>query len=173
MQNVGCLSINRPFNPLNCAAHNWLSFMTNCSSSVHPNTLMTYEHPWYTQQQQLANITTCESESTQKPAKEAVGQTRIEPNALGDLYEYIVIIEAIKRGAHVYKNVGCTGKTDLILEKDGDRIPIDVKASSTHKSAATGVFLVHVDVDTHQVRWGVKKRKPEGWESFWNQSTHV
>ena len=80
----------------------------------------------------------------------------------------MVIVEAMKRGAYVYKNVGCSGKTDLILEKNGDKISIDVKASSSHKSAAPGVFLVHVDVGTNEVKWGVKSRTPNNWESFWS-----
>ena len=36
---------------------------------------MTYEHPWYTQQQLLENTTNLESESTQKQKKEEAGQT--------------------------------------------------------------------------------------------------
>lgn len=108
------------------------------------------------------------SESMPKPKAEAVGQTPTNPNFKGDLYEHVVIVEAMKRGAYVYKNVGCSGKTDLILEKNGEKISVDVKASSTHNTAARGVFLVHVDVGTEEVRWGVKSRTPKGWENFWS-----
>ena len=38
---------------------------------------MTFQHPWYIQQQLLENTTTCESESTPKPAKEDPGQKPI------------------------------------------------------------------------------------------------
>ena len=39
-----------------------------------PNTLMTFIHPWYTQQQRQASITTCESKSEQKPQQAQIGQ---------------------------------------------------------------------------------------------------
>ena len=128
----------------------------------------TYQHPWYSAQLNLGSITTLESESTQKPNQEVLGQTLTDPNFRGDLFEHIVIVEAMKRGAHVYKNIGCTGKTDMILEKNGEKISIDVKSSTRNQASAPGVFLVLVDVESHEVTWGNKRRQPTNWEQFWS-----
>tara|TARA_B100001059_G_scaffold180884_1_gene181736 strand:+ start:443 stop:667 length:225 start_codon:yes stop_codon:yes gene_type:complete len=74
----------------------------------------------------------------------------------------------MERGAHVYKNVGCSGKTDLIIEKNGEKISVDVKANSSHKMPDKGVFLVHVDTKNHAVSWGQKKKYPTNWKDFWS-----
>lgn len=74
----------------------------------------------------------------------------------------------MKRGAIVYKNVGCTGNTDIILEKNDEKISIDVKSIRTKKASAPGVFLVVVDDIDDSVRWGNKRRQPKGWEDFWS-----
>jgi Holliday junction resolvase-like predicted endonuclease len=96
------------------------------------------------------------------------GRTHIDaPSFKGDLYEHIAIVEAMKRGAYVYKNVGCSGKTDMIIQKGDITLHVDVKASSSHKCPARGVSLVHVDVDTHQVRWGRPRTIPTLWSEFW------
>lgn len=130
---------------------------------------MTYAHPWYTQQQQLASSTTSESESTRKLKPVAPGQKHTNcPSFKGDFYEHIVILEAMKRGAHVYKNVGCSGKTDMIIECNGRTIAVDVKASSTNNSPGVGVSLVHVDVDSHDVRWGRPRTITSDWKDFWS-----
>ena len=105
---------------------------------------------------------------TQKQSPVIAGLTHTDPSFKGDLYEHIVIVEAMKRGAHVYKNVGCTGKTDMILEKNGEKISIDVKSSSRKQASAPGVFLVLVDVESLEVRWGNKRRQPTNWEKFWS-----
>lgn len=94
--------------------------------------------------------------------------TKCDPNFKGDVYEHLVIYEAMKRGAIVYKNVGCTGKIDMILEKNGQKVPIDVKSSRRKQAAAPGVFLVIVDAESLAVRWGNKRRQPKNWESFWS-----
>ena len=74
----------------------------------------------------------------------------------------------MKRGAYVYKNVGCSGKTDMIIESNGRTIAVDVKASSNKSSAGTGVSLVHVDVDSHDVRWGRPRTITSDWKDFWS-----
>ena len=39
------------------------------------------------------------------------------------------------------RTAAALAKTDLILEKNGEKISIDVKSASTHKSAAPNVSL--------------------------------
>lgn len=104
----------------------------------------------------------------QKQSVETTGDPLTDNNRRGDIYEHIVIVEAMKRGANVYKNVGCTGKTDMILEHNNEKLSIDVKASSTHKCPSPGVALVHVDVGTLSVKWGRPSKAPNGWEGFWS-----
>ena len=55
------------------------------------------------------------------------GLRLIDTNRLGDIAEYVVITEALKRGAEVFKNVGCTGKTDLVVSMAGRTLHVDVK----------------------------------------------
>ena len=74
----------------------------------------------------------------------------------------------MKRGAIVYKNVGCTGNTDIIIEKDGEKISVDVKSIRSKQAAAPGVFLVVVDDRDDSVKWGTKRKRPSGWEDFWS-----
>ena len=103
-----------------------------------------------------------------KQRSDKLGRTHTDPNFKGDLYEKIVMVEALKKGAFVFMNCGCTGKTDLIIEYNDVRIPIDVKASTSKKAAADGVYLVTVDVDSHKVKWGTKRNQPVGLEDFWS-----
>ena len=129
---------------------------------------MTYAHPWYTAQQQLESSTTSDVELTLNPPQAKPGRTHTDaPSFKGDLYEHIAIVEAMKRGAYVYKNVGCSGKTDMIIQKGDTTLHVDVKASTTHSSPARGISLVHVDVDTHEVRWGRPRTIPTLWSEFW------
>lgn len=128
---------------------------------------MTYAHPWYTAQQQLESSTTSDVELTLSRPQVKPGQIHTDPNFKGDLYEHIAIVEAMKRGAYVYKNVGCSGRTDMIIQKGDTSLHVDVKASSSHSSPARGVSLVHVDVDTHKVRWGRPRTIPTLWSEFW------
>jgi hypothetical protein len=88
----------------------------------------------------------------------------------------VVIAEALKRGAEVFKNVGCTGKTDIVLAVMDKVIHIDVKTEewdprsnrfySPGLSGATKKRAL-VNPDTWRVRWPVGKA-PSGWETFWN-----
>ena len=128
---------------------------------------MTYAHPWYTAQQQLESSTISDVELTLSRPLVTPGPKPTNTNFKGDLYEHIVIVEAMKRGAYVYKNVGCSGKTDMIIEKDDITLHIDVKASSCHSSPARGVSLVHVDVDSYKVQWGRPRTIPTLWSEFW------
>ena len=99
-----------------------------------------------------------------------------DTSRLGDIAEHIVIVEALKRGADVYKNVGCTGKTDIVIEVDGQLLAVDVKTEKwNHRHQAyyspgtRGCTKNRVLVNplTWQVRWP-RGESPEGWQSFWN-----
>ena len=133
-----------------------------------------------TQQLELGNTTTLESPSQQKQSQETIGQKSIKSlnsNRQGDAAELIVVVEAWKRGAEVFRNVGCTGKIDLVLKHhNGSLLAVDVKrlcrngdgiftASSNPYNATEVVVLVHPY--TEQVRW-IRGKAPEGWEDFWN-----
>ena len=132
-----------------------------------------------TQQLELGNITTLEFQSQQKLSQETTGQKSIkalERSRQGDAAELIVVIAAWKRGAEVFRNVGCTGKTDIVLQKpDGSLLAVDVKsatlngqggfgANSNMTKATETVVLVHPY--TEEVRW-IKGKAPLGWEDFW------
>ena len=136
-----------------------------------------FVHPWYIQQQLLESTTTSDVESTQKQKLETTGQKSTDSNRAGDIAEHYVIVEALKRGAEVYKNVGCTGKTDLVIDFNGVVEKCDVKTlgqgtpgtaktwiRSTGKSVSTPIG---VNPDTWEIKWH-PKRTPEGLESFWD-----
>lgn len=87
-----------------------------------------------------------------------------------------MIAEALRRGAEVFKNVGCTGKTDIIIARDGETLHLDVKtmkwdyAQQTFKSKGKSraeETRVLVNPSTWTVRW-VYGGEPTGWEDFWN-----
>ena len=134
-----------------------------------------YEHPWYTQLSLQDNTTTYESQSQPKQALGQPGLTPINTSRLGDIAEYVVITEALKRGAEVFKNVGCTGKTDIVFSLDNLTLHVDVKVEKLHQSGRylsygtckAVVPRVLVNPETWQVRW-VKGKAPKGWETFWN-----
>ena len=98
-----------------------------------------------------------------------------DTNRLGDIAEYVVITEALKRGAEVFKNVGCTGKTDIVFSFNNLTLHVDVKVEKYHSSGTYGsngrcraeVPRVLVNPKTWQARW-VKGKEPKGWETFWN-----
>lgn len=127
-------------------------------------------------QLKLENITVSEYQSQPKQTQVVPGLTHIDNNRLGDIAEHVVITEALKRGAEVFKNVGCTGKTDIVLSVNDEVIHIDVKTEewdprscryySPGKSGAT-MHRVLVNPETWRVRWPVGKA-PSGWEKFWN-----
>ena len=124
----------------------------------------------------LENITTSESQSQQTPLQENPGLTLTDTSRLGDIAEHVVITEALRRGAEVFKNVGCTGKTDIILSKDGQTLHVDVKTEKwNHKYqqfVSRGICGAEqhralVNPETWRVRWP-KGKEPHGWEEFWS-----
>tara|TARA_R100000951_G_scaffold78398_1_gene66145 strand:+ start:458 stop:745 length:288 start_codon:yes stop_codon:yes gene_type:complete len=93
-----------------------------------------------------------------------------------------VITEALKRGAEVYKNVGCTGKTDLVLEINGIIERCDVKTLG-YGGGKTPTWIrsmirsistpIGVNPETWEIKWH-PKRVPPGLETFWdNPSTNT
>ena len=157
---------------------------------------MTLNLPLKDQQLKLENTMDLDVQLQQKQSQETIGQKYtnvykiydLERNTLGDLCEYFVAIEAIKRGAKVYRNVVKTGYADLILEINNKFIPVDVKSKtwnyqtakwqSETKNAACQVISVEIDdVNGWKVTWprqhvgGHPKDRPfqcpEGLEHFW------
>lgn len=111
-----------------------------------------------------------------KPQAECPGLKLTDTYRLGDIAEYVVITEALKRGADVYKNVGCTGKTDVVIGMEGKTLHVDVKVeewdprSASYYSPGVSKAIrdrVLVNPSTWKVRWP-KGKAPEGWQSFWN-----
>lgn len=98
-----------------------------------------------------------------------------DTNRLGDIAELVVITEALKRGANAYKNVGCTGKTDIIIEHNDKLLQVDVKLEKYHQNGrwcSRGVAVakfprVIVNPKSWKCRW-VRGKEPMGWESFWS-----
>ena len=127
---------------------------------------MTLNLPLKDQQLKLEDTMNLDVQLQQKQSQETIGQKYtnlykiydLERNTLGDLCEYFVAIEAIKRGAKVYRNVVKTGYADLILEINNKFIPIDVKSkvwnsslnryeSKAHKSQCQAVNVTPDDVN--------------------------
>ena len=128
------------------------------------------------QQLTLENITTSEYQSQQTQIQEKPGLTLTNKSRLGDIAEHVVITEALRRGAEVFKNVGCTGKTDIILSRNGQTLHVDVKTEKwSHiqqqfKSPGLAGAEKHralVNPETWNVRWP-KGKAPNGWETFWD-----
>lgn len=107
----------------------------------------------------------------QKP--ETTGAKSTDTNRKGDFWEYHVALEAWKRGAEVFMNIGRTGKTDLVLEWQGKLLRVDVKQmrkqNGCWKSCGRrkfGTYHVLVNPETEQIRW-IRGWVPAGWENFW------
>ena len=128
------------------------------------------------QQLNLESTTTLESQSPLKLVKAKPGPEHIEKNRLGDIAEYVVVVEALRRGAEVFKNVGCTGRTDVVICYKDQILHVDVKTeewdprSNTYYSpgvAKATKYRALVNPETWKVRWPVGKA-PAGWENFWD-----
>ena len=147
--------------------------------------LMTYAHPWYSAQHKLASTTNSESQSTPKPSTVSRGPVHTKCDSRkGDFYEALVELEAWKRGAEVFPNKGCTGKTDMVLEINGQFVPVDVKSmrwnkrlkkyTSAKPPQKRDVYQVCVNPETQEIRWAYRNggsRKfncPAGLEDFWS-----
>ena len=137
----------------------------------------------------LERITTCEYKSTPSLNRDIHGPKSIDSgcsNRDGDYWEYYVSLEAWRRGAEVYMNLGKTGKTDLVIEHNGRIIKCDVKArsavakayperyyqpSTTKMDNNAPIYMICVHPVTREIHWH-ESRVPFGWEDFWNETTH-
>lgn len=88
-------------------------------------------------------------------------------------------MEAMDRGAEVYKNVSCVGPVDMVIEYNGHTLRCNVKAMVERNKKVPGVYyqntltvipddvyMVNVHPVTKKIYWH-SKRKPEGLEDFW------
>tara|TARA_Y100000401_G_scaffold12270_1_gene8375 strand:+ start:177 stop:491 length:315 start_codon:yes stop_codon:yes gene_type:complete len=99
-----------------------------------------------------------------------------DDNRTGDYYELLVALAAWERGVEVFRNIGCSGKIDLVFARGTkDLLSVDVALmskngqgryganSNIYDKVATPVIVHPI---TKQIRW-VKGKEPEGWEDFW------
>jgi hypothetical protein len=110
---------------------------------------------------------------------ETTGQKSTNPSRKGDVCEAIVIAEALKRGAEVYKNVAATGPADLIIIHNGIIVQVDVKMmrkvpgtdyyGSYADKPLDNIYHALVHPETYEVRW-MKRKKPPGLENFWEKN---
>jgi len=89
----------------------------------------------------------------------------MEKNRLGDLSEIKAVAWLWKEGYEVFRNMGCTGKVDLIATKDGIIKLIDVKTlprkngnicfrvNDHEEQRARGIVFLYVDAGSEQVGW--------------------
>lgn len=159
--------------------------MTNSSLNAIPDTWTHYEHPWYTQLSLQDSTTTFELPSQQKPKLGTVGQRFTDPSRKGDLAEQLVGLIATWKGAEVYKNINCTGKTDLILNINDTLYELDVKLARLN--AVTGGWFANTytveapvipvlvvpngDIFEWKIQW-IRNRYPKELENFWTKPTY-
>jgi hypothetical protein len=84
------------------------------------------------QQLKLENTTTSESQSPLKLVPEVRGLTHIDfsSNRAGDIAEVYATAALMAKGATVFRNTGCDGKTDLCFKYQDAIYEIDVKLAS-------------------------------------------
>ena len=146
------------------------------------------------QQLKLESITTSESQSPLKLVPEVRGLTLIdiEKNKAGDMAEAYASLALMLKGATVFKNTSCVGKTDLCFDYKGSIYKVDVKLASFRvgkgwqtKKASEVMMPVYpllvipetgADLSGWYCRWhrkgaGCKPRThcPPGLENFWEK----
>lgn len=102
-------------------------------------------------------------------------------NRKGDFWEKWVGLNAWMRGSEVFKNDGCTGPSDMVIQIGKDYIPVDVKSMFWDKAVgyyrsyascriADGVWQVSVNPQTAEIDWPKVNGKytcPAGLEEYW------
>ena len=136
-----------------------------------------YQHPWYKVQNEPENTTTYDFQSKKKLSLGTTGQKHTNSSRIGDIYELVVAQQAMLRGAEVFRNLSCVGDTDLVFQKNGEVLRIDVKCMELYapgkwkaNNAAKplpGVYHVYIDPENWRPRWN-KRHVPTGWEDFWS-----
>ena len=118
-----------------------------------------------------------------KPNTATAGLTPIDRNRLGDLAERWVTLLASWKGCEVFENIGCTGKTDIVLVHPTlGTLAVDVKCSLWRKDENRwirqgsrvkdpNIWAVEVtpegDIANWKISWG-RNQVPAGWENFWS-----
>lgn len=116
-----------------------------------------------------------------KPSQAPVGLRFTDKSRKGDLAEQWVALLATWKGAEVFKNINCTGKTDLVIKYNGRLYQIDVKLAYRHKNGAWDSNTAQVkdpvipvivipdgDISDWRVQW-VRNRHPLELKDFWNK----
>ena len=128
----------------------------------------------------------------------SLGQRRtdLSTNRKGDIAELYVQIIAQWKGAEVFHNIGCDGKTDMVLKIDDQLVQIDVKVAHPSKKEATTwscaeasrvelpvyplIVVPEGDIMDWKIRWKRNDTRhgpqhcPPGLEDFWSKpSTNV
>jgi hypothetical protein len=97
--------------------------------------------------------------------------------------EHWVCLLAAWKGAEVYKNLNCTGKSDLIIVIDDVAYQLDVKLArpnsqgswrgntDTVQDPVIPVLVVPEgeDISTWKVKW-IRNRHPEAITDFWKKT---
>jgi hypothetical protein len=133
----------------------------------------------------LKSTSTSNVSLTRKLRSEKPGLTATNPSRLGDIAEHWVGLLAAWKGAEVYRNLNCTGKTDIVLIlPDGNSYQIDVKLARPNRHGSwygnTNVVQDPVipvlvipkgDITDWRVTW-IRNRYPKELMHFWDRSPH-
>lgn len=142
------------------------------------------------------SITNSVFQSQQKPVPAVRGLTHIDftANRAGDIAEIYATAALMAKGATVFRNTGCDGKTDLCFKYQGNVYEVDVKiayyttkkcgSSCWETSHASKVKLpvyplivvpmTFADLSGWYCRWLAKGNRygkpvcPPGLENFWD-----
>jgi hypothetical protein len=119
----------------------------------------------------------------QKPKSGTTGRKCTDPNRKGDIAEQLVALIATWKGAEVYKNINCTGKTDLIIKLNNAAYELDVKLAFQKRNGTwfgstcrvkDPVIPVLVipdgDIFEWKIQW-IRNRYPKELENFWKKPT--
>ena len=82
------------------------------------------------------------------------------------------MLNAMERGAEVFKNISCVGKYDIVLSIDDVPIACDVKQKRwntrandyTYRGDSKAKHVILVHPVTQEITW---HREPTGYEDFW------
>ena len=83
------------------------------------------------------------------------------------------MLDAMHRGAEVFKNISCVGSWDIVLMMDGPPIACDVKQKRwntqandyTYRGDSNAEHVILVHPRSQKISW---YKAPSGWENFWS-----